>query len=240
VRLRLARLAGGCGLALWFFSLWGCSALPRQEGPVLPAREPVSQFVKPGREYVIEVYDPWETFNRSVYNFNALVDWYVLLPVVQSYENLTPIFLQDRVSAFFSNVSDIRNLLNSLLQLKGEQTLRTVARLVFNTTFGILGLWDPATAVGIAQQQEDFGQTLGYYGIGDGPYLVLPVDTASLTSLDPLDLQDHPGARVPYFTLNVIDTRHKIDFRYYETGSPFEYDLVRLLYTKARQLQIER
>jgi phospholipid-binding lipoprotein MlaA len=235
------------------FFLFGCSTLPQTSGPVQPAKRPVSEYVKPGVVYPIDVYDPWEGFNRGMYTFNAGFDEYVLLPIVRTYETITPDFVEDRVSNFFSNISDIRNLLNAVLQLRGEQAAQTFARLVYNTTFGIVGLWDPATAMGLRQQREDFGLTLGYYGVGPGPYLVLPFlgpsnlrDTTGLvtdsfvaSTLDPLRLNNHPEREIVYFTLDAIETRQKIDFRYYETGSPFEYSQVRFLYNRLRQFQID-
>lgn len=235
------------------FSLSGCSLFPQSSGPVQPAKRPISEYVKPGVHYPIDVYDPWEGFNRGMYTFNAGFDEYVLLPVVRAYETITPNFIEDRVSNFFSNISDIRNLLNAVLQLKGEQSAQTFARLVYNTTFGIVGLWDPATAMGLPQQREDFGLTLGYYGVGPGPFLVLPLlgpsnlrdttglvtDSLAFSTLDPLRLDNHPEREITYFTLNAIQTRQKIDFRYYQTGSPFEYSQVRFLYSRMRQFQID-
>ena len=101
---------------------------------------------------------------------------------------------------------------------------------------------------------EDLGQTLGYYGVGAGPYLVLPFfgpsslrdsiglagDQGLFYAIDPLQLDEHPWARLPYWTLYVINTRDTVNFRYYQTGSPFEYTLVRLVYMNYRALQVEQ
>lgn len=240
--------------ALLTVLLLGCSALPPStSGPVQPARRPVSRYVDPNITYPLDVFDPFESFNRGVYTFNAGFDEYVFLPVVRTYQRFTPNVVEDRISSFFSNISDIRNLLNAALQLKGEQAVRTFARLVYNTTFGILGLWDPASAMGLPQRREDFGQTLGFYGLGEGPYLVLPligpsnlrdaaglaVDTIAFNSLDPLRLDDHAGRKLSYITLNAIDARSNTDFRYYESGSPFDYSQVRFFYTQMRRFQIQ-
>ncbi len=251
--MRKANSINILGFLLLGFSLFGCSTLPQTSGPVQPARRPISEYVKPGVQYSIDVYDPWEGFNRGMYTFNAGFDEYVLLPVVYAYEKITPDFVEDRVSNFFSNISDVRNLLNAALQLKGEQAAQTFARLVYNTTFGIVGLWDPATAMGLPKRREDFGLTLGYYGIGAGPYLVLPflgpsnlrdttglvTDSLASSTIDPLRLNNHPEREIAYFTLEAIETRQKIDFRYYETGSPFEYSQIRFLYSRMRQFQID-
>jgi phospholipid-binding lipoprotein MlaA len=207
-------------------------------------------------QYTIDIYDPWEGFNRTMYNFNSRFDEYVFLPVVSGYEAITPDYVEDRISSFFSNLDDIRNLLNSLFQLKGETTLKTTARFLINSTIGIAGFWDHATDWGLPQQREDFGQTLGHYGVGDGPYLVLPIfgpsnlrDTSGLV-VDkvaqffylyvPTTMSDNPQYGLPFSLLNSVDTRHKINFRYFQTGSPFEYDLVRLLYQRTRGLEIEK
>lgn len=252
--IRIAILLGWLSLAML-----GCGSMAKQgdtaeADPVLPAQRPVSEFIDPDASYRIDAYDPLERLNRTMYTFNARFDRAVFLPVVGAYETVTPIFVEDRVSDFFSNVSDLRNLLNALLQLKWKTSLNTSIRLVFNTTFGVLGLWDPATIEGFHQQREDFGQTLGHYGLNPGPYLVLPLlgpstlrdasgliaDTAAFEAIDPFNFDDHGGRELGYRTLYAIDTRHRLDFRYYQTGSPFEYDLVRFLYLKHRRLEIAK
>ncbi|HEY5789497.1 MAG TPA: VacJ family lipoprotein [Gammaproteobacteria bacterium] len=241
-------------------SLGGCSTAPERvdgtpEGAVIEAQRDVSSEFDPGVKHAIdEIHDPWEGMNRGIYQFNTRFDRYVMLPVVDGYRTVMPDYLEDRVSDFMSNVSDIRNLLNSVLQLKPKVALRTFSRLVFNTTFGVLGLWDLAKHMDLPQQREDFGQTLGHYGVGPGPYLVLPilgpssvrdtsglvVDSAAFSAIDPLDFDDHEERQIAYTLLNAIDTRKRLAFRYYESGSPFEYELVRSLITRARELQIEK
>src|SRR5512143_3987250 len=111
---------------------------------------------------------------------------------------MPPNFIENRVSNFFSNISDLRNLLNAILQLKSQQAAQTFARLVYNTTFGIVGLWDPATAMGLPQRREDFGLTLGYYGVGAGPYLVLPL-------LGPSNVRDTAGLVTDSLAFSAID-----------------------------------
>lgn len=242
-------------LLLWLSVLLaGCSTTPQYQGPVLPAQKPVSEFVKPDQKFFIHVYDPLERFNRNVYYFNANFDRYIFLPVVNTYQWITPDLVEQGVSNFFKNIDDITNLLNAMLQLKPEQSGQTLARLVFNSTIGILGLWDPATAMGIPRHQEDFGQTLGYYGLGPGPFLVLPilgpsnlrdtaglvVDFGALNAIDPLQLNNHQERELIYSLMRAIDQRRSVDFRYYKTGSPFEYDLVRVIYTRYRELRIAK
>jgi phospholipid-binding lipoprotein MlaA len=110
-----------------------------------------------------------------MYLFNAKFDEHVFLPVVEGYETVMPDFFEDRVSDFFSNIADIRNLMNAVLQLNGETSLKIFTRFLVNSTFGLGGFFDHATPLGYPQQIEDFGQTLGHYGLNPGPYLVLPI-----------------------------------------------------------------
>lgn len=227
-----------------------------EDAPVIPAKRPVSEIVRADIHYPIDVYDPLEGFNRGVYKFNAKFDEYVFLPVVAGYRAVMPDFFEDRISNFFSNVADIRNFLNALFQLKGEVALNTLGRFLVNSTFGLGGFFDHATPLGIPQQTEDFGQTLGHYGLGPGPYLVLPIfgpsgirDTTGFVVdsaarffylFTPMGLDTNTAGSSAYTLTNSTDTRHQVSFRYYETGSPFEYDLVRLLYTKKRELDIAK
>ncbi len=220
---------------------------------IISARRPAS---KPGLSYVIDVYDPIEPVNRAIYRFNAAFDEYLFLPLTRGYEFITPVFIQDRISGIFSNISDVRNFANALLQLRPGRTAGIFTRFLINTTLGLGGMWDPATGLGFPKHVEDFGQTLGWYGAGPGPYIVLPIfgpsglrDTAGLAAdstaqyfylYQPTDMDKNTEWGASYTGTNTVDTRHKISFRYYQTGSPFEYDLLRLLYTKKRELDIEQ
>lgn len=120
------------------------------------------------------VVDPWQGFNRPVYEFNKRADQYVLKPLAQGYQAVTPDLVEAGVHNFFSNLGDVTSLLNSLLQLKGEAAAKEFARIVFNSTFGLAGIIDVATPMGLPSADEDFGQTLGYWGVPSGPYVVLP------------------------------------------------------------------
>lgn len=200
----------------------------------------------------LNVYDPLESWNRRVYHFNYRFDQWVALPVVDGYRYITPSFLRTGVSNFFNNLGDVPNLVNSLLQFKGQRSLDITGRLLLNTTLGIGGLWDPATAMGLPRQSEDFGQTLGFYGVPGGAYLMLPI-------LGPSNLRDTAGLAVDYtaesainylnvskvsanhpeiWVLRGIDKRYQTNFRYGQLNSPFEYEKVRYVYTEARKLQI--
>lgn len=118
--------------------------------------------------------DPFESFNRSMYAFNETVDKYAFKPIAKGYQVITPEPVDRGISNFFSNLDDVLVLINDLLQLKIDRAASTSARIVFNTTFGLLGFMDVATDFGLPKHNEDFGQTLGYWGVGSGPYLVLP------------------------------------------------------------------
>ncbi len=223
---------------------------------IQPALRSIDEVVRPGIRFLVDIYDPIESFNRHIYKFNAKFDQYVFLPVVKGYETIMPDYVEDRISNFFSNIADIGNLINSILQLKGKDSLRTLTRFLINTTVGIAGFWDHATGWGFPQQQEDFGQTLGHYGLNPGPYIVLPIfgpssarDTTGLIvdstaqyfyMFRPLGFDTHFERTAAYTVMNSVDTRHRLKFRYFQTGSPFEYDLIRLLYKKKRELEIAK
>lgn len=200
----------------------------------------------------LTVYDPLESWNRRVYHFNYRFDEWVFLPVVDGYKYITPQFVRSGVSNFFNNLGDVPNLLNSLLQLKGQRSLETTGRLLVNTTIGIAGLWDPATLMGLPRQSEDFGQTLGFYGVPAGPYLVLPFfgpsnvrDTGGLvfdfsaeSQINFLNVSQVSSDHPEIYLLRAIDKRYGTSFRYGQLDSPFEYEKVRYVYTEARKLQI--
>jgi len=241
-------------LLLSFDVLTGCSLTPKQQDKVIPAQRTLSG--NEGITYPMRVYDPWEGFNRSVYKFNAKFDQYVFLPVVQGYEFITPEIAQTGINNFFSNLSELSNLINSILQLKPKSSLHALSRFLINSTLGIAGLWNHASTWGILEYQEDFGQTLGHYGAGDGPYLVVPimgpmnardgfgllVDSLAYNVVywSAFNLSSHQVAGAAFSLTRAINIRKQTKFRYYQSGSPFEYDLVRYLYTQSRKLQIAK
>ncbi|MGZ9262550.1 MAG: MlaA family lipoprotein, partial [Candidatus Binatia bacterium] len=122
----------------------------------------------------LEVYDPWEGWNRRVYAFNAQADRYVLLPVVDTYTMIVPRILRERISDFFNNLKTPIVFANEILQLKFADALATALRFGANSTFGMFGLVDVASEMGLPKYHADFGQTLGLWGVGPGGYLVLP------------------------------------------------------------------
>jgi phospholipid-binding lipoprotein MlaA len=133
--------------------------------------------------------DPLEGMNRATFKFNDAVDKAVLTPVAKGYQAVTPSFVRAGVTNAFSNIGDVSNSVNNLLQGKPTNAISDLGRLLVNSTLGILGLFDVATPMGLQKNNEDFGQTLGKWGVGSGPYLVLPL-------LGPSTLRDAVG-RVP-------------------------------------------
>lgn len=107
--------------------------------------------------------DPWESINRPIFTFNDTLDTYALKPLAQGYQKVTPNFVQDGVHNFFNNLGDVKNLANNLLQAKFHNAGVDTSRLLFNSTFGLAGLIDVATPMGLQRNDEDFGQTLGYW-----------------------------------------------------------------------------
>ena len=137
--------------------------------------------------------DRFESFNRPVFAFNQAVDRSVARPVAKAYVKVTPAPLRAGVSNFVANLGYPVVIVNDLLQAKGVQTAQDVSRLLVNTVLGLGGLFDPATGMGLESHNEDFGQTLGRWGVGPGPYLVLPF-------LGPSDLRDGLGRVPDYFS----------------------------------------
>lgn len=141
--------------------------------------------------------DPFESFNRGVYAFNSDFDRKVGKPVAEGYQRVVPQTARTGVSNFFSNLDDVIVLVNDVLQLKGGKAASDFSRLAWNTTAGLFGLIDVATPMGLPKHNEDFGQTLGYWGVPSGPYLVLPF-------LGPSDIRDGTGDLVDYTQVDQI------------------------------------
>lgn len=230
--------------------LAGCST----PMPVERAKYALSDFEPPGTVHPLEVSDPLAPANKELYRFNYYFDRYVFIPVVNTYEFIMPDYAERRVSNFFNNIGEFGNFTNAALQLKPKSAGITLSRFAINSTIGIAGLWDPATYWNLPRQDEDFGQTLGLYGAGNGPYIVLPVlgpsnlrdtvglvaDTAAFSAVDPLNFEHNESWELPYQATKAVDARHRQPFRYYKSGSPFEYELVRMLYTEKRKLQVAK
>ena len=161
--------------------------------------------------------DPFEPFNRGVSRFNDTVDEAVLIPVATAYRRVLPSPVRTGVNNFFNNVGDVWNFANNLAQLKAQNSAETFMRLNVNTIFGLGGVLDVASELGIDRHSEDFGQTLGYWGVPSGPYVVLPIlgpstlrDTAALPVDVRGDLIDHihdVPVRNSLQALRIVDIR---------------------------------
>jgi phospholipid-binding lipoprotein MlaA len=161
--------------------------------------------------------DPFEKVNRAVFGFNEVLDSAVLTPVAKGYQAVVPELMRTGVANFFGNFGDGWSAVNNLLQGKGEAAATMTMRVAANTLFGIGGLFDVASDLGMERQSEDFGQTLGRWGMPAGPYLVWPLlgpSTARDTLGRPLDLAwstslaiNDSGVNLALSALNLIDTR---------------------------------
>ena len=195
--------------------------------------------------------DPWEPFNRSVFEFNEGLDAYFLKPVVAGYRFVLPEFVRDGIYNFFSNYSDIYTALNNLLQGKPAYAFNDLMRVVVNTTFGLGGLIDMATPGGLEKHKEDWGQTFGVWGVPSGPYVVLPFfgpssvrDTfGTVADLETDYLFKYipdVGLRNSITALRVVNARNT----YYEAGDLLDgaaidkYSFMRDAYIQRREYQI--
>lgn len=234
-------------------SLAGCATTSGNMPAEVPAKHTISQLKD---QRFAEVADPWERFNQNMYQFNFYFDKYLFLPVVNSYEYVTPVFVQERVSSFFGNLGEVKNLTNSLFQLKGEESVTTLSRFLTNSTLGLGGLFDPATEFGLERASQDFGKTLGVWGVESGPYLVLPIfgpsslrDAGGLavdsviryglyTAIEPFGNTDNGTILSMGITgMEAVDARHQQSFRYHESGYPFEYYMVRFFFHEKRNIE---
>lgn len=144
--------------------------------------------------------DPWEGFNRKSFAFNEKLDEIVLKPVATGYQKIVPGFAREGVNNFFDNLEDVGTTLNNFLQGKPKEGASDLGRFVVNTVFGVLGLWDVATPLGLEKHYEDFGQTLGVWGVESGPYFVIPF-------LGPSTARDAPAKAVDpsWYYASLID-----------------------------------
>lgn len=133
--------------------------------------------------------DPWEPVNRAIFRFNDTLDTYTLKPIAKAYDRFVPQPLDDGISNVFGNLGEPKNLVNNTLQGKFHDAGVDLARFLLNTTVGVVGIFDVATRMGLQNNDEDFGQTLGAWGVPSGPYVVLPL-------LGPSTVRDG-SARVP-------------------------------------------
>lgn len=195
--------------------------------------------------------DPFEPFNRGVQRFNDAVDEAVLKPVATTYVDVTPSPVRTGVTNFFGNLRDLWSSVNAALQLRPRESAENLMRFGVNTTFGLAGLLDIATEMGIPRTRIDFGQTLGRWGVASGPYLVLPFfgpssfrDTVGLVVDSNADLVgdvDRVANRNSLYTLRVIDTRAGLlgAGNVLEGAALDKYSFTRDFYLNRRQSQID-
>jgi len=194
--------------------------------------------------------DPYEGFNRAMFSFNDTVDQVALKPVANVYKSALPSFVQTGVGNFFGNIGDVWIAANNLLQGKLEDGMSDVARVMINSSFGLVGVLDIASEAGLPKHNEDFGQTLGKWGFRSGPYVVLPFlgsssvrDTIAL----PADFYGDPwGYKTPVRVRNAGRALRLIDRRaaaldagdLIEAAALDKYEFVRDAYLQRRESQI--
>ncbi|MEC8169929.1 MAG: VacJ family lipoprotein [Pseudomonadota bacterium] len=193
--------------------------------------------------------DPLEPMNRAIFEFNEIVDDNVLKPIAKGYKYVTPDPVEVGISNFFSNLGEIGTITNDLLQLKFAQAGRDTMRFFLNSTLGIFGIFDVATPLGLSKNKEDFGQTLGFWGVPDGPYLVLPFlgpssfrDGPSMIvdyELSPVE-QLHHEERQVLQTLDIVDTRARLlrATKILDTAAKDKYIFIRESYLQKRESQV--
>tara|TARA_A100001035_G_scaffold277313_1_gene273897 strand:- start:609 stop:1370 length:762 start_codon:yes stop_codon:yes gene_type:complete len=198
--------------------------------------------------------DPLEPMNRVIFNFNEVVDDNILEPIAKGYRYVTPDPVENSVTNFFNNLGEINTIVNSALQMKLDKTVSSSSRLVINSTVGVLGLFDVASSLGIPRHKEDFGQTLGFYGIPSGPYLVLPffgpssfrdapgfyADVMIEKNISPVYTETHHEERQVIQATNVIDTRANLlkATKILDTAAKDKYIFLRESYLQRRAKMI--
>jgi phospholipid-binding lipoprotein MlaA len=191
--------------------------------------------------------DPLEPVNRAIYTFNDGVDTMLVKPAAEIYQGVVPGLVRTGVSNVFSNLNDVIVALNNLLQGKFGSALSDFGRVLLNTTAGLLGIFDVATPAGLEKHDEDFGQTLGWWGIGDGPYIVLPLlgssnlrDTVGRVGdykADPVTYIDPSHDRNIVQALRIINRRAELlsASRILAVAALDEYEFVRDAYLQRRR-----
>jgi phospholipid-binding lipoprotein MlaA len=246
------------GLLFAVLASTGCSTQLKFDGEPEEPLFQAEKLIDPNVRGLTDRSDPWEGLNRKIYNFNARFDRVVLLPAVRGYRFIFPGFVRTGIRNIFSTFQDVTTFANQLLQGRPVRAGQTTLRVATNLTFGLLGTIDAATALDIPKHQEDFGQTLGVWGVGQGPYFVVPLlgpsnlrdavglipDTLLQNYLWDQLLSDDDGwsaeRNAVRVVLQTLDARDRVAFRYYDSGSPYEYELVRLLISTKRELDVEK
>ncbi len=195
-------------------------------------------------------HDPWEGFNRSMFSFNEGLDRVLIKPLAKGYEAVVPTPINNIITNFFNNIEDLMIAANNLLQGKVKASASDLGRVVLNSTLGIAGLVDVATGMGMEKHEEDFGQTFGRWGFGNGAYLVLPVfgsrtvrDSFGLLTdlpLDPMTWVEPTGLSYSMITLRQLDARADLlpTEKVVEAGAIDKYSYLRDAYLQQRRYLI--
>jgi len=230
------------------------ASIDKVEAPAAPARLAGDSLrtIAPDDAPSMQTPDPWERFNRSSYRFDARFDESVMVPVSNGYRHL-PSPARVGVHNFFSNLRELVNVVNYALQARPRGMFRSIGRFAINTTLGIGGLIDVAQRFNLHRTPTGFGDTLATWGVHPGPYVVIPF-------LGPSTLREglglladfglsystnlgglYTGSEAWYLgSTTAVDQRATSRFRYYATGSPFEYERIRFLYVHKRLIEDQR
>lgn len=223
------KTARAIALVLTCVYLTGCATLPPNSKP--------------------DPRDPWERMNRTTFKVNTALDHAIARPIARTYDKVTPHLVKSGVSNFVDNLWYPVTIVNDLLQLKFKPFAQDTGRFVLNTLVGVGGIFDPATQAGLPKNEEDLGQTFGYWGAKPGPYFVIPI-------LGPSDVRDGIGklgdawfsplsyvnnsyVRYPIYGLYLVDTRYRLlpqDKVLDEAYDP--YTLLKNAYLQRRQFQV--
>lgn len=192
--------------------------------------------------------DPWEGTNRAIFRFNDTLDTYTLKPIAKGYQWITPQFAQDGIHNFFLNIGDVGNLVNDVLQAKPRAAGVDTARLIFNTTFGVLGFIDVGTRMGLQRNDVDFGVTMGHWGVPSGPYVVLPFFGPSTVRdaigkvpdayTKPYPYMDNVPARNWMLGVELIDTRASL-FSAEKLINGDRYSFIRNAFLQNREYKVK-
>lgn len=213
-----------------------------------------SLHLKNQKGSIMDAYDPLEPWNRRMYYLNYELDKYLVLPVSNSYNFFLPHTARTGIGNFFSNLHEPINAINGILILNSKVFFRGLGRFLINTTVGVLGLVDVATMIKLTPINVSLNETLAIYGVGKGPYLIIPFlgpsylrkATSDLITfiirmpLDPINVYTGDlGEDIAIKSVEAINFRSKIPFKYYSLGTPFEYEYIRLLYFTSSDLKVE-
>jgi phospholipid-binding lipoprotein MlaA len=233
------------------FAAATANAAAGETGQAIQGTQESRPAVSPSDAPSMYTYDPWERLNRLTYRFNARFDEAVFLRVSNAYRRVPPP-LRSGVHNFFGNLSEVDSVINYALQWRPKLGVRSLGRFAINSTIGIGGLFDVAARLKLPGAPTGVSATLARWGMHPGPYLVIPF-------LGPSTLRDGLGFLGDYAAsygvdvaklyrgnvswglgvMNAVDQRSNVSFRYYSSGSPFEYENIRFLYVRKRLIEDE-